>query len=898
MVSFHRLPQEIVPLLSSEQSTPNSSEGPSPVQWHMLTESYAAGDSPFSKGQRSVTPNNSIERRSAASPPEKARRHSVDATRSQEMAKLIEHLEPRRYKAEASQSHRSLHKNLYAKSTVSHHWAETAKLSPSRRQYCHLPLRPDTPFQAGFVVISCLILLHDSVMVPYELAFDLEKSRGWRTWEQIMVTFWGLDILRCLFTGFTKNGDVVMDLPTIWLEYLRSWLLPDILVVSVDLFILLSEESRMPSQVAVYMKLLRILRFGRFLRFFKLLRTGLFAQMFDFLEEEFGASFLMMVGLVRIVFTVMWLAHLGSCLFTTLLAASDEGHGWRGSVFSEEQLRDDRYMYSQGLYWAMVSMVSGFSAFNPLTWMEATVSAIAAMFGGLVCSFLTSNFATMLIEYNNARRDVTHRLKNVECYLRQHQVDGALTLHVLKSVNERMHTSRRLAEEDVPDLALLPFEDRQRLRSALFAQYLRAHDLFEAFGNISGSFIRLLVDQVDSVRLIPGTPLFEPGQHMGHAFVVTAGKALYTFLGGGSQEAAEGEVEKMTLGSGQWFCELALWLHWQALGLAEGQEPGEALQLSASDLERILSGERKLRAIVRDYCITLAKTIKGMTNTILSDVAHDTIDHDIVVAAMPLEHRQALSMPVLEYLRGSSGWTLFGSPDKDLLKLQEEVERGECYLSHNQSGGVLRIVRVLALRLFRSSDERMLVELGSWKKGSCKVRIRLPGGKMKSEEGVIDCLRRKLEEELHTLKLGPVADDARVLGTEPSIETSETYGVRSKYVRTIVELVSSEELELGLTWEMEPELPEGHEDFSSRPRDRSLPDLEQPIQVFRINKDTDAEKGDEVSLLMGWMSEDRFAELSSDAKYAEALVLHWMSLIQPTSSKRQSRGLQMQARLE
>jgi hypothetical protein len=160
---------------------------------------------------------------------------------------------------------------------------------------------------------------------------------------------------------------------------------------------------------------------------------------------------------------------------------------------------------------------------------------------------------------------------------------------------------------------------------------------------------------------------------------------------------------------------------------------------------------------------------------------------DEVIAAMKKDAAVTIGKGAIEFLKAQPGtfaiWA--GSVREDKIDmLASEIRDGGSTLLVTSKQGVVRCVPLVVLRL-RRQDGRVFVRmrLASKADGSQEATCKLPGGKQRAGEHPDMCLQRLLEG-----KLSALADSIEVVGVERQREreNSHTFGVPTRYVRTIV----------------------------------------------------------------------------------------------------------------
>jgi len=197
-------------------------------------------------------------------------------------------------------------------------------------------------------------------------------------------------------------------------------------------------------------------------------------------------------------------------------------------------------------------------------------------------------------------------------------------------------------------------------------------------------------------------------------------------------------------------------------------------------LAEVLSCHAMVSSIVQDYCTTLCAALRA-ERPALSDIrANIQLDEDHVICAMPQDSRLQMSLPALRALRITAGNNV--KQINRLAELESEVRDGRCYLGSDSRGCVLRIVHVVTLRLFRW-DGLLCAKVGQVKEGTTihREKAKLPGTKTRAGEMPRQALDRLIGKEL--AMMNPVVEGHPEVEVEEA--PSESYGVTTKYVRTI-----------------------------------------------------------------------------------------------------------------
>jgi len=672
-----------------------------------------------------------------------------------------------------------------------------------------LPIHVDSPVRMVMDGIGMVLVLSDTVIVPFMLAWERGSEESFLYLACIMVLFWSCDFISNFLTSFTKEDVLVRDFRAIAKQYAKTWLFVDLAVVSVDWLAIGLQSVSDPSgkgntDANKYIKVIRCLKAFRLVRVLAVLRSGRFAQVQEAVVRRstvLGVNLQIQfaMGLTKLVFVILWLNHLGSCFWWVFVKNykdySTTDNSWHDLIIADSDVPAnvnngelDAFWYVSGFYWSITAMFSCASVLPPQNYAETVFSIVYIIFGMLFGSSLISSVAAMLVDFQVVTRDQNEKLRTLRKYLRQNGVQPSLSLKIQKQIVERIFADTRLSHQDVPVLALLSTKLRANLWYEIYAPRLMSEPVLMMCDGVDDLLLGDMCssDTVMMQSVGPGHIIFNPNTNLDRAFYIVGGKVHYT---GGmalvsatirtlpSQESQEALVE---LGRTQWLATSALWTHWKSQGLAESVGHGELMLVLAEGFAAVLKRHRSIAEIVQDYAKTLVKVIKD-ERPLLSDLSSMMkIDSDRLICGMPQGTRLKLSLPALRAVHAQA--TFNAKKLKAFRELEKEVHEGKCYLTSNGQGSVLRVVNLITLRLERW-DGKFCVEVGKWSLKESIVlqtRAQLPGSKMRAGELAMQALRRLTGKELSVLN-PQVGGDAAV---EVEEAASDSYGVTTRYVKT------------------------------------------------------------------------------------------------------------------
>merc|ERR1719220_2601230 len=100
--------------------------------------------------------------------------------------------------------------------------------------------------------------MYDTIITPLALMV-LEEDSIARAFDVIVLCFWFMDCVVSFFTATFVEGHLATDFRTIARQYLKSWMIPDAVMVLSEVTLLLFSSSRAGLAVLRPLKVIRCL---------------------------------------------------------------------------------------------------------------------------------------------------------------------------------------------------------------------------------------------------------------------------------------------------------------------------------------------------------------------------------------------------------------------------------------------------------------------------------------------------------------------------------------------------------------------------------------------------------------------------------------------------------------
>jgi len=638
------------------------------------------------------------------------------------------------------------------------------------------PIHPNSMFRAGFDFSSLLVLLTESVLIPYALAFPV-ASDGWmNVLDQAMMCFWTVDLVLGFVTGYYCHGNLVMEFKAIAKHNLRNLFWADLGLVLSDYFALFLKQAEGGHSTMI--KIARVLKVNRFLRMANLMRTGRLAHMHDLtfnylLSFGLAGSFKFTLAVSKLVVGMLWLAHLGCCLWYAI--GQQSVNNWYGMTIKKVRSQqnhtmgdfaqqDSLFQYLLTFYWSMASMVSGGSAMPPSRWEELLFSVIFVLFGLIVGGSIISSMAALLVQFTETQKEHTERLAQLRRFLHENEVPMKVAFPIEKQARERAAQQKRVANEDVQMFNLLSADLRIELDMYLYEPTLARNQFIAALSHQESLFLEYLFAEALSHKVYnAGMCVFDIGTEAEGLYMVQWGFLSYRSLSGMPED-----VKKWASLS-----EAALWVKWSHVGLLEAVEQSEVILIRSSNLKKILQCFTDLKQFLIECAEAVQHQLSTLDDCSKTDLAAPLMES--VMVLLPSDSRWLLSAPALQVLSK----TLRG---KKLHELEQEVLDGKCNVILNDLQKVHRMVAVIALELKRS-DGKILAQLGKINKSMIEWNCKLPGCKIPAHVRAKEALDAFLDKRMSTIKSAIRIDKYEFM--PGSSEISDQFGIPTKYMRNV-----------------------------------------------------------------------------------------------------------------
>jgi CRP-like cAMP-binding protein len=443
--------------------------------------------------------------------------------------------------------------------------------------------RPDSKVHMIWSLVYFCLMAYTAFLTPFNLAFsDPDQTDSWYYLDFIINILFACDILITLNTAIEEKGVLETRRLRIFLRYLKSWLVLDIVACipfsSFDVGN--SAEYSGSGQMSSLLRLLRLPRLYRVLRLtrvFKMLNNQHSWHCLDRFQERVGIRHSAM-RMIFFMITVLLAVHIMACIwfFLSLL----EGHSpqtWAGKLNLQSASTLDQYMAS--LYWTVTTLSTvGYGDIVPSTSLERIVSIFWMIFGLCFFSFTVSSLSSMLNSVDTKESLLSHKLAAIDEFAEESLLTKDLRERLrvaLKYSTLKSGFSSQMKHEIFSEL---PRELRCEVALAMHHGAAR-HIPF--FRERDQAFLAAVVPFLNSLEIKDHCPVYKAGEYSDEVYFIAKGKCLHMY----------GDLVMKKLEEGSYFGEIEV-----LLGI-----PRKNAVLAASTTDLLSMGKKLMNMIEGEF---------------------------------------------------------------------------------------------------------------------------------------------------------------------------------------------------------------------------------------------------------------------------------------------------------
>lgn len=502
-------------------------------------------------------------------------------------------------------------------------------------------LTPSNPKRMLWDIFGMMLLAYDVVVIPLG-AFFAESTPFLDIMEWVTLLFWTGDIVMSLITGFISEGVLVMIPEKIFVNYIKTWFILDLIVVGPDwtftILMLVSagdEDVGGSGNVSKLFRSLRMVRTMRLLRIVKLKRIIAMAK--DMITSEFV---FIVLNILKLIVMLLLVNHfIAAAWYSIGKSVSSpnwvDEHGFTNS--------DAGYAYLTSLHWSLTQFTPGSMHVQPVNSLER-IFALTVLVSGLVlfAGFISSVTAS-LTQLRAMQDDKAKQFWLLRRYLSQRNVPMALSYKILRYIEYALKGAQDMVPESrVTVLSALTAQLRDELRYVTSFTCMKSHAVFHYLAWTQESLMhrmtRLVLSEQSYASDDPVIAPREPGDHM---FWVLHGAITYISDHVDGQEGvggldfngfvgvpSEGSDICHTLSHEDYLCEVCLWVGQYAyFGSAYSKSMTRAITIEAAGFGELVSKEPSVLATTASYAREFVAWVQEISDPATIECSTGSGDH-------------------------------------------------------------------------------------------------------------------------------------------------------------------------------------------------------------------------------------------------------------------------------
>jgi len=439
---------------------------------------------------------------------------------------------------------------------------------------------PGSPFFLGWSFLFMVVITYEVIMFPM-MVFGFALEGIYLVLSVSSTAFWTLDVIVSFFVCYyTKTGHLQLNHTEIVKHYVRTWMVPDLIVIMMDWLTLSGVEERILQAFSV-LRVGKVLRYLRLLRLLRVLRLRKLRETLQQMDEFINSQYFNIIRTIILnLIGILLSSHFIGCFWYWLgRSAPGSQAGW--VVTYNFQNLAWEYCYLTSLHWSLTQFTPGSMDIQPQNTMERLCAVTVLMFGLIVFSSIVSNITAATNSLKNINARYNKQLWVMRRYFREQHISPELMSRVLRYADIVIKPkTRSVSQHEVEMLSMLPQSLYMNVMLEIYDQFLSVHPLFKALLQRNRVIMQLVCCcAVKEIVLAIGDELFTPGQIAHAMYFVVSGQLTYS----------QNHIDNIQiLQTGSHFCEAVIWTPWVHQGTLVADVESELLAVDSGKFREVV----------------------------------------------------------------------------------------------------------------------------------------------------------------------------------------------------------------------------------------------------------------------------------------------------------------------
>jgi len=315
----------------------------------------------------------------------------------------------------------------------------------------------------------------------------------------------------------------------------------------------------------------------------------------DLLKHIQSDASIILIGIAKLLIFIMLLNHLIACVWFAIGSIDLE----REDTWIKEHMMGAKpieYQYLTALHWSFCQFTPASMEVMPYNELERLFAVLVIVSAMVIFSSFVSTITNAMNQLRNLNSERNKNLTLLRTYFKENKISTRLVSKISDCLAQALQTSqRRLREQDVVILDILPASLRTQLMEEVYTPHLAVHPFFSKCSMaLSRDFKRLVSVGLKTCTYSITMELIAIGEKGTHMYFILDGMLQYTM---------DDSVPTSVLHAKSWLVEAALWLDWKHRGTATCMSNCDFIAIDALKVQEIFKDE----VVVRSYAVQFAK---------------------------------------------------------------------------------------------------------------------------------------------------------------------------------------------------------------------------------------------------------------------------------------------------
>mmetsp|Transcript_16211 Transcript_16211/g.23456 ORF Transcript_16211/g.23456 Transcript_16211/m.23456 type:complete len:616 (-) Transcript_16211:47-1894(-) len=357
--------------------------------------------------------------------------------------------------------------------------AQTIKFAQSQKFRKQFPgskciIYPDDTFMGSFSKLITMLLLYTATITPYRVAFIDEDEFGWFLFDTIIDGVFLVDVgVNCLLAYYDDKRNLVTDRKQIFMNYLKTWLVPDLLAcLPMQLLLQNSKNYSSLIRVARLPRLYRLIKIAKLARVVKIVKNkGTISKYFNFI-------FKLSAGVERLILSLLTFVvvlHVICCLWVFIGKFNyTEEFNWIKYYGYENSSNFE--LYAVSMYFSVTTLTTvGYGDLKATNTSERFLNSVLMIAGILLYSYGVGVLTSLITTVDVTRTKLNAELDTLSKYARKHRFSKKFYKKLTKAIEFKFQNKKKEIEEILDEL---PKNLRKELLIITYEKKLEKNEFF------------------------------------------------------------------------------------------------------------------------------------------------------------------------------------------------------------------------------------------------------------------------------------------------------------------------------------------------------------------------------------------------------------------------------------